>query len=131
MGHRFYDIFTKKTLSNLFPDDRSNHFFDALYGDAVEGAYDIELKFTGSSENELNFDFYLNQRPGKCLACNLTYGLPLVFSKHPVIDINGLVDSICLLLGKKIFCGKWRIGRTVEQSSNLHTIPLAIELVDK
>lgn len=131
MGHGFQKLFTDRTLSNLFPDNRSDHFFDALYGDAREGAYDIELKFAGSSEKKLNFEFYLNQRPGKCLACNLTYGLPLVFSKHPVIDINGLVDAISRLLGESTSCGEWQIGRTTEQSRSLHIIPLAIDLISR
>ncbi len=37
------DIFTKKVLQELLPAQRSDEFFEALYGDADEGAYDISL----------------------------------------------------------------------------------------
>ena len=36
-------IFSPTTLATLFPPERSNEFFDALFGDADEGAYDIAL----------------------------------------------------------------------------------------
>jgi len=80
----FDGIFTQDVLKKLFPEDRADQFFDALFGDAEEGAYDISLEFKGQSQNKLEFEFHLKQRPGKCLACNLTYGLPQVFSRHGV-----------------------------------------------
>ena len=39
-------IFTDNVLAELFPAERSNDFFEALFGDACEGAYDIKLGFT-------------------------------------------------------------------------------------
>jgi hypothetical protein len=122
----FHDIFSEKKLANLFPLDRSDLFFDALYGDASEGAYDITLLFQGAQKDELNFEFHLKQRPGKCLACNLTYGLPEVFSRHSVIDLNGLVRKIVRLIDEKIIVLEWKLGLTSEVSSGLHVIPLTV-----
>ena len=84
----FHRLFTQERLEELFPKDRADSFFEALYGDASDGAYDINLDFKESNENKLLFEFQLNQRAGKCLACNVTYGLPSVFTRHPVINIK-------------------------------------------
>ena len=127
MGKAIHDIFTDETMTELFPENRSDSFFDALYGDAAEGAYDIQLKLIGGSEDQLNFEFQLHQRPGKCLACNLTYGLPQVFTRHPIINISGLVEKIGGLLQEDPGCLEWQIGRTMEKSRELHTIPLTIK----
>ena len=97
------DIFTQETLNTLFPADLSDQFFDALYGDAEEGAYDIRLVFNGLDNGNLNFEFQLDQRPGKCLACNLTYGLPDVFSRHPIINIDQLVQIAERRIMKRVF----------------------------
>ncbi|MEW6518727.1 MAG: pancreas/duodenum homeobox protein 1 [Thermodesulfobacteriota bacterium] len=125
-----HDIFTDDTLQNLFPVSRANDFFDALFGDAAEGAYDITLKFSGydTQNRHLHFQLHLIQRPGKCLACNLTYGLPEVFSRHPVINIKGLVADINQLLAGQLTCGKWALKNTKSVSSELHIIPLVIEV---
>ncbi len=123
------EIFTPTYLENLFPEARSDAFFEALLGDAQEGAFTIQLKFREQSQNELHFELHLKQRPGKCLACNLTYGLPQVFSKHPVIDIQGVVEEI----GKQIASGYqlngWRLDATREISREVHVVPLTISLV--
>jgi len=123
-------IFTDKTLQTLFPPERSNDFFEALFGDASEGAYDINLTFAGYNKNEQSLDFFLNlhERPGRCLACNLTSGLPEVFRRHPVINIKGLVGEIEQLLGGMLVCESWDIGRTVQKGRSLHCIPLRIQL---
>ncbi len=125
---RFEDIFTQEALENMFPKNRADNFFDALYGDASEGAYDISLKFDGSNTDALYFEFHLKERPGKCLACNVTYGLPQVFSRHPIINVKGVVQEIDQLLDGRAKCGEWRLGRTHEVSRKLHTVPLAIKL---
>ena len=78
------EILSQDRCEQLFPHDLADRFFEALYGDTEEGAYDIRLKFKGQKQDRLEFEFQLKQRPGKCLACNLTYGLPNVFSRHPV-----------------------------------------------
>ena len=123
-------IFSRTTLRELFPQERTDAFFDALFGDASEGAYDIELSGDRYDRAARNLRFLLNlrERPGCCLACNLTYGLPEVFARHPVIDLKGLVRDIEVRLGGEMVCGDWRLGRTVQQDNALHSIPLEIEV---
>ncbi|MDM8523541.1 pancreas/duodenum homeobox protein 1 [Desulfococcaceae bacterium HSG8] len=128
--NNFEDIFTPDTLRKLFPEDRSDLFFDAIFGDASEGAYDISLEFKGCTQNRLEFHFCLKQRAGKCLVCNLTYGLPEVFSRHPVINIKGLIQEIDRLLNGLAKCAEWRLDMTHSVSDRLHLIPLFISLED-
>lgn len=123
-------LFTTAALQALFPPERTHDFFDALFGDASEGAYDITLSFDGYDTGKQTLTFLLNlhERPGRCLACNLTSGLPEVFSRHPVINIKGLVQEIEALLGGAMACASWRIGRTIQKGRSLHCIPLHIEV---
>ncbi len=127
---RLQEIFNEDTLAELFPASRSNDFFEALFGDASEGAYDIQLRFDGydPDANTLRFYLDLHERPGCCLACNLTYGLPEVFSRHPVINIKGLVKDIEERLDGQATCADWQLGTTIQQSRSLHSIPLTIQL---
>lgn len=126
----FETLFTPDVLKQLFPTDRSDQFFDALYGDAEEGAYDISLEFIGSRRNRLEFMLRLTQRPGKCITCSLTYGLPEVFTRHPIINIKGLVQDIEALLDGSGRCVDWQLGPTQEVSNEIHVIPLIIILDD-
>lgn len=121
------DVFTPERLIGLFPAERSDEFFDALLGDASEGAYDIELNYKGSNSEFMEFEFLLRQRPGKCLACNLTYGLPQVFSRHPIINVKKLVSDLASAAGLKSDA-EWGLGPTREVSRSLHIIPLRIKL---
>ena len=89
----FEDLFTAKVCAELMPPERTNEFFEALFGDAGEGSYDIELQYNGSSGKRIQFDFLLRERPGHCLACNLTQGLPQVFSRHPLLNVEGIVGK--------------------------------------
>ena len=89
MGKDPFDtLFTPDRLEGLFPADRADQFFEALFGDASEGAYDIELRYDGFRDNQLQFVFHLTERPGKCLSCSLTYGLPQVFTRHPLLAVG-------------------------------------------
>ncbi|MEJ2689942.1 MAG: pancreas/duodenum homeobox protein 1 [Deltaproteobacteria bacterium] len=126
----FAALFTAEVLEQLFPEGRANDFFEALFGDAAEGAYDIRLVYRGYDEpaRTLAFALQLHQRPGKCLACNLTYGLPEVFSRHPLIDLSGLTKEIDNLLGELGSCAIWRLGTTEQVSSEMHRIPFLISL---
>ena len=124
----YQQIFSQPLLEEIFPNDRTDRFFDALYGDASEGAYDIILVYTGETEDQIHFEFQLNQRPGKCLACNLTYGLPDVFKRHPIIDLKGIVGQICDRIGPGRRCKAWVLGRTDERSASIHVLPLTVEL---
>lgn len=121
--------FTQDALDKIFPADRADRFFEALFGDAEEGAYDIHLVYRGAANDRIGFEFHLKQRAGKCLACNLTYGLPDVFLRHRVIDVADVVRQIDSMMtnGKK--CKEWKLGRTQEISRALHVIPLTIDLV--
>jgi hypothetical protein len=124
------EIFTDNVLQELFPPQRADDFFEALFGDASEGAYDISLSFMGYDERSstLNFNLDLHERPGCCLVCNLTYGLPEVFSRHPVINVKGLVTDIEKKLDGKANCADWNLGTTVQKEKSLHSIPLNIQL---
>jgi hypothetical protein len=123
-------VFTRDTLDRLFPAERSDQFFEALLGDASEGAYDISLEFAGAPNlNSLDFELHLKQRPGQCLACNLTYGLPEVFSRHPMINIAGVAAGVALLVDHPADKVQWKLGATKSTSSALHIIPLKITLI--
>lgn len=127
-AHNFTDLFSEAQLAGIFPGDRADRFFDALLGDAEEGAYDIRLAFKSFTGAQLHFDLELHQRPGKCLACNLTYGLPTVFARHPVIDVQGVVDRIDAMLDGQGRCAGWRLGATREINRQLHVVPLLIDI---
>ncbi|WP_319543431.1 pancreas/duodenum homeobox protein 1 [uncultured Pseudodesulfovibrio sp.] len=121
---QYGDIFTDNLLLTIFPEERADAFFEALFGDAEEGSYDIALAYVGDSDSGLDFEMKLMQRPGKCLACNLTYGLPEVFSRHPVINVQGIAETVANAIGKK--SATWKFGATREVSRELHIIPLNI-----
>ena len=122
-------IFTRQVLDSIFPPHRADQFFDALLGDAAEGAYDIRIAYDDCRDNTLFFNIELLQRPGKCLACNLTYGLPAVFRRHPVIDLNSVVEKIEAQLEGKARCGAWELGATREATRKMHVVPLKIALL--
>jgi len=122
------NVLTKENLEKIFPRERANDFFEALFGDADEGAYDIELAYRECDGNTLIMDLLLHERPNCCLACNLTQGLPQVFSRHPVININGVVRELDALLGDKYQCGDWKLGYTEQYTKSLHAIPIKIAI---
>jgi len=124
----FASLFSQQTCATLLPPQTADEFFEALFGDASEGSYDLELHYAGSDAGVLRFDILLKERPGHCLACNLTYGLPQVFSRHPVINIAGIVEQVNGLLQDKGSVGDWSLGPTRELGKSTHTIPLTIEL---
>jgi hypothetical protein len=57
--------------------------------------------------------------------CSLTYGLPNVFTRHPLINIKGMIEKI---KAAGIPVKSWRLGDTEENSASLHIIPLYIDL---
>ncbi len=118
-------MITQEYLDSLMPVEKSDQFFEALYGDALEGAYDIKLELIRINPDRIVLAFNLTQRPGKCLVCSLTYGLPNVFERHPVINVKGMVDQI---IEDGIKVKNWRFGQTEESSSQLHQIPLYLDL---
>ena len=128
-SHHLQSIFTPQRLERIFPAQRSTDFFEALYGDADEAAFDVKLAFDGDAVGRLNFQFQLVQRPGKCLACNLTYGLPKVFTRHPVINMNGLVADIAAALDLPASRLQWSLDQTEPRRQDLHVIPLPITIL--
>jgi hypothetical protein len=119
-------IFTPEYLDEVFPPSRTDAFFEALFGDAEEGAYDIRLRFADRRPQELAFAFQLHQRPGMCLACNLTYGLPQVFTRHPILAVGRLAQALSERMG--FAPASWSLGATREISRSLHVIPFTIKL---
>ena len=124
----FDEIFTPDRMTTLFPRERADAFFEALFGDVSEGAYDISIAYRTERDNQLVFEFVLDQRPGKCLVCSLTYGLPEVFSRHPIIDVKGLVADIDAAIGDAGTCSGWSLGATRELDRSRHVVPLFVEL---
>ncbi len=122
-------LFTTAALQQLFPEERTNDFFEALFGDANDGAYDISLGYGGYANGRIRLELRLHERPGCCLACNLTQGLPQVFSRHPVINVAGLVQAVDQLLGDTARCGDWQLGTTEQRQKDLHLIPLNIQII--
>lgn len=122
------ELFSDEVLARLFPKDRADQFFDALLGDASEGAYDISLGYAGTSGDTIQFEIILTQRPGHCLACNLTHGLPQVFSRHPVINLKGLAQNIEELLGNGCRCVDWAVGSTNQKTRTVHVIPFSVRI---
>ncbi len=121
----FNQIFTQDFLDQRLPLNLSNQFFEALYGDASDGAYDIRLQFVSASDKQIVLEFNLTQRPDKCMVCSLTYGLPNVFSRHPLININNMIKKI---EEKGVKVEKWYLGDTKELNTSLHTIPFYLDL---
>lgn len=124
------ELLSEEKLNAIFSPERADQFFEALFGDAEEGSYDIKLVFRhyDPAAGNLQLALELHERPGKCLACNLTYGLPEVFSRHPIINVKGIVAAVDELLGQEVNCQEWRLGATHEVSRGLHLIPLNIRL---
>ncbi len=121
-------LFPQHVLDEIFPPSRADRFFEALLGDASEGAYDIVLVFAGGADDHIEFEFQLDQRPGRCLACNLTHGLPEVFTRHPIIDVAGVIRQIESHMTNGKQCGPWRLGRTREVTRQRHVLPLTVQL---
>lgn len=121
-------LFSEDWLQQHMPPEKTDQFFEALFGDAAEGAYDIALAFVQGTPEKLEFEFQLTPKPGRCLACNLTYGLPEVFARHPVIDVRGLTVEIARRLGADLRVAHWHCGGTIERTPDLHAIPLFLEI---
>lgn len=120
-------VLDKEFLAEVFPAQRTEDFFDALFGGAEEGAYDIRLACRGLTSDTAQLAFELHERPGKCLVCNLTYGLPQVFQRHPILNVAGVARAVAEKLGWPGDKVRWWLGHTEEVSRSLHVIPLYLE----
>jgi hypothetical protein len=94
------DIFTKVVLDELLPPNLSDDFFEALYGDASEGAYNISLSFNSYDAEQ----------------------------KHPLINMQGIVENIVKLLDADVKLIDWKLGHTETPAAQTHVIPLKIQL---
>lgn len=119
-------IYTAEWCRAVFPPERTDEFFAALFGDPDDGAYDIELAFVKQDGEKLEFCFNLRRRGNQCLACNLTHGLPRVFERHPVINSAGLAQAAASASGRTL--KEWKIGPTREESKVLHRVPFYVWL---
>ncbi len=117
---------SQELLDTLLPAERSDEFFDAMYGDADEGAYNIKLVARAINPDSAELAFELHQRPEKCLVCSLTYGLPQVFQRHPLINTANIVKEVAKTLGWNEDTVSFTLGRTEEHGAALHCIPLVI-----
>ena len=120
------DALSEERLDKIFPASKTDEFFDALYGVAEEGAYDIALRPRKIEDGKAELAFELRRREGKCLKCSLTYGLPEVFKRHPIINAAGLAKEVAGLIGWE---GQpsWRIDPTREVNDDLHVSPFVVE----
>ena len=117
-------IITQDFLQGLFPPSKTDQFFDALFGGAEEGAYTIRLSPRQESDEAVDIAMELHQRPGKCLVCSLTYGLPDVFRRHPIINARGIAEAVAKKMGWESH--EWAIGPTREEGQSMHWIPFQV-----
>lgn len=116
----------QEKLDNIFPATKADEFFEAIYGGAEDGAYDIVLTCEDITASQAAFAFELRRRPGQCLKCSLTYGLPEVFKRHPLLNIAGVAGQIANELGWGANY-QWELQPVREISDDLHVIPFIIE----
>jgi hypothetical protein len=126
MAGEFEALFSKEFMTQVFPPERTGQFFEALFGDAEEGAYDIRMSYLSGTEKTMDFLFELHQRGNACLACNLTHGLPHVFQRHPIINVRGVAEALARRAGWEDGHWEWQLGSTEEVSRALHVIPLRL-----
>lgn len=112
-------------LEERFPPEKSDEFFEAIYGGAEEGAYTIVPVLKKLTPERALLELELRRRPGQCLKCSLTYGLPEVFRRHPLLNISGFAGEIAQKLGWKNYY--WELGETEEHGDSLHSVPLVIK----
>ncbi len=121
------EIFTAENLQKLLPPERVEAFFEAFYF-GEEPAYHLKLGAGRVSPDRIHLELHLEARPGKCLACNLTWGLPQVLEKHPLLNLPQTVEELEKLLPQGVKVKRWYLGPTEERTPELHVIPLVIEL---
>lgn len=65
--------------------------------------------------------------PENVLPAILTYGLPQVFQRHPILNVAGVARAVAEKLGWPGDKVRWWLGHTEEVSRSLHVIPLYLE----
>jgi len=122
-------MFSEEWIKGLLPRKKIEAFFEAFYF-GEEPAYDLELGLGEVSleQKRIRLDLRLLARPGRCLACNLTWGLPPVLEKHPLLNLEEIVRRIEERLPEGLKVKNWELGAVREINSELHVIPLWIYL---
>jgi len=130
MKPRPNELIQEDKLNELFPKGKDNEFFEAFYGGLEDGAFDINFSFESYNpdNSELVFGFNLKERPGKCMACNLTYGLPAVFEKSPIINLKAIINGINEMINPHYEVNEFILGKTIPKAPKLNVIPLIIKL---
>ncbi len=122
-------MLSEEKVKGLLPREQIEAFFEAFYF-GEEPAYDLELGL-GVFDPErkiLRLELRLKARPGRCLACNLTWGLPEVFKRHPALNLAGVVSRLEALLPEGLKVAGWDLGPTEEVGEDLHIVPLMVRL---
>ncbi len=116
-------------IRSLLPAERVQEFFEAFYF-GEEPAYDLELGLRDWDPERLllTLELRLKARPGKCLACNLTSGLPEVFKRHPILNLAGIAEKAVKGLGDGYALKSWELGWTEQVNRDLHVIPMVIKV---
>ncbi|HFC98410.1 MAG TPA: pancreas/duodenum homeobox protein 1 [Thermosulfurimonas dismutans] len=122
-------MFSEEQIKTLLPREKIEAFFEAFYF-GEEPAYDLELGLGHFDPEQrlVRLELRLKARPGRCLACNLTWGLPEVFKRHPALDLQGVVGRLEGLLPDGWKVRDWTLGTTEEIDEELHVIPLIVRL---
>jgi hypothetical protein len=130
MKPRPNELIQEEKLKELFPTGRDDEFFDAFYGGSEDGAFDIFFSFDSyrPDNSELIFGFNLKERPGKCMACNLTYGLPSVFEKSPIINLKRIINGINEMIAPHYEINGFMLGKTTPKAPKVNVIPLIIKI---
>ncbi len=116
-------------IRSLLPKEKIEEFFEAFYF-GEEPAYELELGLRGWEPEKrlLTLELRLKARPGKCLACNLTSGLPEVFKRHPILNLAKVAEEAVKKLGDGYELESWDLGWTEQITRDLHVIPLIIKV---
>ncbi|OAG27843.1 hypothetical protein [Thermodesulfatator autotrophicus] len=119
----------EKWIKSLLPEERVQEFFEAFYfGEEPAYYLDLGLREWRPEKGRVVLELRLTARPDKCLACNLTSGLPPVLKKHPILNLAGIVSEIAQKLEPGYKVDSWDLGWTEEVNHDLHVIPLVIKV---
>ena len=109
-------------LSELFPQEKGEAFFQNQYFGTTDAFFDITLVCEKETSQSVDLLFELHQRHGHSLS--QSYCLGKIFACNPDIDAAGIAAQIAQRKGWKKFT--WKMGMTRELSNSLHGIPFTI-----
>ncbi len=119
----------EQKIKTFLPSERVQEFFEAFYF-GEEPAYDLELGLRDWEPQKglITLELLLKARPGQCLACNLTSGLPDVFKRHPILNLAQVAEDVVRELGDGYELESWELGWTEQINRDLHVVPFIIRL---